>query len=97
MSDFCYDWPALNRIFRQAALMDRMMAQVGVEPIVAVRIDQGTAWYEARTKCIECLSEQACRRWLDCGNAMSSPPSFCPNAEFFRQCLTSTATTRQAA
>ena len=28
MRDLCYEWPVLNRIFRQAALMDKMMEQV---------------------------------------------------------------------
>lgn len=97
MSDFCYGWPALNRIFRQAELMDRMIERIGVEPIVAVRIDQRTAWYEARTKCVDCASEQTCRRWLDCASVGSPPPHFCPNADFFRRCLENAALARHAA
>jgi hypothetical protein len=96
MSDLCYEWPVLNRIFRQAALMDKMMERVGVEPINAVRIDQGMAFYEARTKCIDCFNDGVCRRWLDCANVNGTPPSFCPNAEFFRQSLNNSAPTREA-
>ena len=97
MSDFCYSWPIFNRVFRQAEQMDRMMERVGARPEVAVRIDQGMAWYDARTKCIDCLAEQECRRWLQSTCATATSPDFCPNACFFRQCARKGATTiRQA-
>ena len=32
MSDFCYGRPMLNRIFRQAELMDRVMERLGIDP-----------------------------------------------------------------
>jgi hypothetical protein len=57
VSDFCYSWPVF-RVFRQGEVMDRMMERVGVRPAVAVRIDQGMAWYDARANCIDCLAEQ---------------------------------------
>jgi hypothetical protein len=60
-------------------------------------MDRGAAWYEARTKCIGCLHDRVCEHWLDCAIAPAMPPSFCPNAEFFRQCLKSSALTRRAA
>ena len=65
MSDFCYGRPMLNRIFRQAELMDRVMERVGVDLPVAARLDRGMAWYEARTKCIACCNERQCRAWLE--------------------------------
>ena len=92
MSDSCYSWPIFNRVFRQAELMDRMMERVGARPAVAVRIDHGMAWYDARTKCIDCLAEQECRRWLENTDASARPPDFCPNAQFFRQCVRKGAT-----
>lgn len=92
MSDFCYSWPVFNRVFRQAEVMDRMMERVGVRPAVAVRIDQGMAWYDARTKCIDCLAEQQCRWWLESADASAAPPDFCPNAQFFRECARNDAT-----
>ncbi len=86
MSDFCYSWPMLNRVFRQAELMDRMMGRVGVNPAVAARVAQGAAWYEARTKCISCCHEHECRNWLECSEGHPMPPDFCTDAEFFRSC-----------
>ena len=88
MSDFCYSRPMLNRIIRQAELMDRMIERAGVDPAAAVRIDRGMGWYEARTRCIACCSERECRDWLARSKAemSSKPPAFCPNAEFFRRC-----------
>ena len=86
MCDFCCSWPMLNRIFRQAEMMDRMMGRVGVNLVVAVRVDQGAAWYEARTNCISCCHEHECRNWLECSEGLPMPPDFCRNAEFFRSC-----------
>jgi hypothetical protein len=83
MSDFCFSPPIFNRIFRQAKLMDRMMDQLGVTATVAMQINNGRAWYEARTKCIDCLDHKACRRWLDNLDAQAAPPEFCANARFF--------------
>jgi hypothetical protein len=78
----------LDRIFRQAELMDRMMETVGVAPMVAARVDKGVGWYEARTRCIACCREQECRQWLQrTPAATGAPPDFCVNAEFFRRCL----------
>ena len=86
MSDFCYSWPLFNRVFRQAARMDRMMDRVGVSPSVAVRLESGMAWYEARTRCIDCVNEQSCRNWLESASPLSAAPDFCPNAQFFQEC-----------
>ena len=43
VSDLCYSSPMLDRIFRQAELMDRMMERVGVDPMAAARLDAGMA------------------------------------------------------
>jgi hypothetical protein len=86
MSDFCYSWPMFNRIFHQVELMDRMMEVVGVNAAIAVRVDEGAAWYEARTNCLSCCHECECRDWLVCSEGLLMPPDFCPNAAFFRSC-----------
>ena len=88
MSDFCYGRPMLDRIFRQAELMDQVMERVGVDPAAAARVDRGMAWYEARTRCIACCNERQCRAWLACSNPPTALPQSCPNAEFFRRCRT---------
>ena len=92
MTDFCYSRPMLKRVLQQAALMDRMMEAVGVNPARAARIDRGTAWYEARSRCIACTSEPNCRSWLrQRGRAKpSAPPAFCANADYFRAARQST-------
>jgi hypothetical protein len=86
MTDFCYSWPQLTRVLTQAAQMDRMMDALGVSPARAARIDRGTAFYEARTRCIACTADQSCRAWLAEleGRKAPAPPAFCANAEFFR-------------
>ena len=77
----------LDRVFRQADLMDRVIESVGVNPAVAARVDRGVAFYEARTRCISCCFEQECRKWLEQPPVeRSHPAEFCPNAEFLRCC-----------
>ena len=86
MTDFCYSRPMMQRVLRQADLMDRMMQCVGIEPVRAARIDKGVAWYEARSRCIACVHDRRCREWIAerRGTPQPVPPAFCENAEFFR-------------
>ena len=86
MSDFCYARPMLDRIFRQAELMDCVMQRLGIDPATAARLDRGTAWYEARTRCIACCDERQCRAWLASADPPTALPSSCANGEFFRRC-----------
>ncbi len=86
MSDFYYSWPVFNRIFHQVELIDRMMEAIGIKTAGAARVDNGAAWYEARTNCISCHHERECCNWLECSEGLPVPPLFCPNAEFFRRC-----------
>jgi hypothetical protein len=43
VSDFCYSRPMLEWVFRQVALMDRMMDHLGVDVVMAARCDRGMA------------------------------------------------------
>ena len=88
MSDFCYSRPMLNRVLQQAELMDRMMERLRIDPVVAARLENGMAWYEARSQCIACHSERQCQEWLKRAPTEPSiePPDFCLNTEFFRSC-----------
>jgi hypothetical protein len=88
MSDFCYTRPMLNRVLQQAELMDRVMARLGVDRASAARLEKGMAWYEARTRCIDCHSDRQCQEWLKRVPAAppDGPPDFCNNAAFFRRC-----------
>ena len=86
MSDLCFSWPMLKHVLSQTELMDQMMSRLGVNPAVAVRIDRGAAFYDARTKCIGCPSGGSCRCWLTSSEAAVTPPDFCPIAAFFEDC-----------
>jgi hypothetical protein len=88
MSDFCYSRPTLNLVLQQAELMDSIMELLGVDTATAARLDMGTAWYEARTRCIACHSEWQCQDWLRHPPVKPSmePPDFCHNSAFFRRC-----------
>jgi hypothetical protein len=88
MSDFCYSRPMLNRVLQQAELMDRMMGRLGVDLATAARLENGMAWYEARSTCIACHSERQCQEWLKRAPVEPSlrSPDFCHNAAFFRRC-----------
>ena len=91
MSDFCYSRPMLKRVMQQAELMDRMMQRLGVDLATAARLENGMAWYEARSKCIACPSERQCQDWLRAGvEPPTEPPDFCHNSAFFRRCAMST-------
>jgi hypothetical protein len=50
--------PMLSRALHQAELMDRMMECLGVDPATAARLENGMAWYDARSQCIGCHSER---------------------------------------
>jgi hypothetical protein len=78
----------LRRVFRQVALMDRMMERVGVDAGAAARDGGGEAWFEARTRCIACCSGKQCRDWLASlpDGPPVEPPAFCHNADFLRRC-----------
>lgn len=88
MSDYCYSFPVLNRIIAQGERMDIMKSAIGVDPLVAVRCDNGDSWYQARTRCIECAPDRHCKVWLDTSSPDQPrlPLSFCPNAAFCLDC-----------
>ncbi len=74
-----------------------MMERMGANPGVAVRIDKGNAWYEARTKCVSCWHEYECRNWLEGSEVLQGPTDFCPNVAFFQRCARTSAHAQSAA
>jgi hypothetical protein len=86
MSDFCLGRPMLDRVLRQSELMDRVLQQLGVSPVVAARVDRGFGFYEARSRCIACSHERECREALQSASA-AGPAPFCPNGDFLRTCV----------
>ena len=90
MSDQSSDFPIFNRVHTAADLMDRMIARTGADPLIAIRRDGGTSWFEARSRCIDCVSERLCREWLDTDSCEERPdvPEFCVNRAFINACRT---------
>jgi hypothetical protein len=88
MNDQPYGFPIFNRIHTQADMMDRMMARTGANPLIAIRRDGGTSWYEARSRCIDCVADRLCRQWLDTGpsDERQEVPAFCVNRTFIKSC-----------
>lgn len=88
MSDHSYGFPIFNRVHAQAELMDRMMARTGADPLVAIRRDGGASWYEARSRCIDCVADRLCRQWLDTSSCdgPQDVPAFCDNRAFINAC-----------
>ena len=79
------NWSRFQQILRRHALMEYMMDTTGVHLPTAV--PAGDGFVEARAKCADCPHEQGCRDWiLKSKGAVRSPPEFCANAEFFRDC-----------
>jgi hypothetical protein len=75
----------LDRVLQQAQRMEDMMRRLGVDPAVAARKEQGTAFARARGVCMRCPSAPQCARWLaqSAGTGLAEPPRFCPLAAFF--------------
>ena len=81
-------WPMLRDVLRRQEFMDDMMERCGVNVLDVIRKDRGQSFVEARTNCRLCARVGTCRQWLLAPNGdVSSPPDFCPNADFFRACL----------
>ena len=79
-------WPMFHRVWRRAELTDRMINELGVDPIVAARLDKGEAYCEAFAICLPCPAARVCRNWMTAEGHHEQPPDFCPNAGFFGRC-----------
>ena len=85
MTDFCLGPQILERIARQAKLMDRMVAWLGVEADAYAQVD---ARCQARLRCIDCEWSRRCASFLAAPPETRAQrvPNFCANAHFFRHC-----------
>lgn len=50
-------WLQTDRVLRQFAQFDRVMERIGVDPVLAVRMDGGAAVKQARDICLACLHQ----------------------------------------
>ena len=80
--------PTVRQVYRRQALMDSMIEVTLVNVPDAVRVDQGQAFFAARSNCRLCSHEQKCREWLATARPGRWSPDFCPNAQLFDACRT---------
>jgi hypothetical protein len=73
-------------VLRRQKLMDAVMEASHVNVVAAIRIDEGQAFMDARSRCRNCFNEIKCRRWLGSPEPKSGPPDFCPNMALFTRC-----------
>lgn len=79
-------WPQTERVWRQFALFDLVMARMKVDPVLAARKDAGAAMAMARDRCLACPVQEQCRRALEEGGDIAGVMALCPDAGFFRDC-----------
>lgn len=78
---------AMSRtVERRATRMHQMMQRLKVDILTLVRLRDGAAYEEARSRCLRCEESSVCLLWLDKGDGMNPGPDFCPNLEFFNAC-----------
>jgi uncharacterized protein DUF6455 len=70
---------------RRATRMHQMMKRLHVDVLALIRLRNGDAYAEARSRCLRCDDSSICLLWLDKGGP-DAGPDFCPNLEFFRAC-----------
>ena len=76
-------WARFRRVERQARRMHEMMDRIGVDAGKLVRLNEGRAYAEARTRCLDCCRTQTCLFWLEKPELAADRPEFCPNFELF--------------
>jgi hypothetical protein len=80
-------WPMFRKVWRREKLIERMIGEMGIDQVVAARLDRGDAYSEASAKCLACSAQSECRSWLEASDGLPLPPDICPNDEFFKRCL----------
>jgi hypothetical protein len=68
---------------RQAVRMHQMMVRLDVDLAAFVRVRNGEAYAEARSRCLKCIDIGECLRWLDGQGCEAEGPHFCPNLKIF--------------
>lgn len=78
----------VNRVFAQMGRMDVVMAVMGADRFLAVHLDKGMSWPEARARCVTCVASNRCAAWLAINSRAPAAdvPTFCPNRSFFLRC-----------
>ena len=76
--------PADRSAERQAIRMHQMMHRLDVDIAAFIRVRNGEAYVEARSRCLKCSDIPDCLRWLDGYGRVGEVPHFCPNFKIFQ-------------
>lgn len=80
-------WPQTERVWRQFARLDIVLERLEIDPMVAARKSGGTAMATARNVCLACIHQRECSQRLQGEQQVFTILEFCPNAEFFNECI----------
>ena len=74
------EWPMRN-LERRAVRLQEMMRKLNSDTALLKQIAKDERYFEARQKCLNCLSADECLPWL--ASQSVGEPEFCPNREMF--------------
>ena len=76
-----------SRLGTHAKYLGRMLQCCGVDPAHLAHDRLGLSFLTIARACMACGHTESCRQWLEshAPDGSHEPPSFCPNAERFRQ------------
>ncbi len=77
-------WWEFQRVERQWRLLNRMLAQLGIETIQLVRLN---GLHQAADQCMRCFESDRCEQWLSSAPVHAMPPAFCRNRSMFRRLI----------
>ena len=60
-------WAMSRTVERRATRMHQMMERLHVDVLALVRLRNGDAYAEARSRCLRCEDSSICLLWLDKG------------------------------
>lgn len=80
------DWPRFRHVERQARRLNDMIEKLDVDTLSLIRLRQGDAYAEARTKCLHCTNAAECLEWLENWPNGGEPAAFCPIITLLEGC-----------
>ncbi len=78
--------PISRQVERRAKRFQDMMRALDVDEMTLIRKGQGTAYSQARTRCLNCHCATRCLVWLDSPEELREAPEFCPNFDLLAEC-----------
>ena len=74
-----------RRMLRHTALMEAMIAKLGVREQLAAKPDVAAVTQRAAMRCVTCGAAKACENWLAQTEAATHAPDFCRNTGLFER------------